>query len=290
MIELISDRALWNWWSPVWIVAASVAMIYGRCAGWTSPLKTVWLIAGLSVLVFAFVSPLGVLADGFLFSAHMIQHLLLLLVVPLCLVLSLPSSFTWNSDARTLDAGTLDAGGVPLGAFRRRVRRLVASPVPGWLLGLGAMWFWHVPAVCNAATEDYTVGVVRTITFLASGVWFWWPIYSPVKQARMPASNAVVYLFSACLGCTLLGIYITFTTISVCPAFASPQQRLAIMVALHDAGMTSSVDQQLGGLLMWVPPCSLYVAAIIGVFCRWYSVEDQAKVGLSVTRSVEATG
>ena len=264
----------------MWLVAASVTMIYGRYAGWTNPLKTGWLIAGLSVLVFAFVSPLGVLADGFLFSAHMIQHLLLLLVVPLCLVLSLPVSLT-----RPLDSETVQTG-----AFRRAMRRLVASPVAGWSMGLGAMWFWHVPAFCSAATEDYTVGVVRTITFLVSGVLFWWPIYSPAKQARMPASNAVVYLFSACLGCTLLGIYITFTTITVCPAFASPQQRLAIMIALHDAGMTSSVDQQLGGLLMWVPPCSLYVAAIIGVFCRWYSVEEQAKVGLSVTQSVETTG
>jgi cytochrome c oxidase assembly factor CtaG len=280
MIELISDRALWNWWSPVWLVAASVTMIYGRYAGWTNPLKTGWLIAGLSVLVFAFVSPLGVLADGFPFSAHMIQHLLLLLVVPLCLVLSLPASLTRPPDSETVQTG----------AFRRAMRRLVASPVAGWSMGLGAMWFWHVPAFCSAATEDYTVGVVRTITFLVSGVLFWWPIYSPAKQARMPASNAVVYLFSACLGCTLLGIYITFTTITVCPAFASPQQRLAIMIALHDAGMTSSVDQQLGGLLMWVPPCSLYVAAIIGVFCRWYSVEEQAKVGLSVTQSVETTG
>jgi putative membrane protein len=110
---------------------------------------------------------------------------------------------------------------------------------------------------------------------------------SPVKQARLPANNAVVYLFSACLGCTLLGIYITFTTITVCPAFASPQERLAIMIALHDAGMTSSVDQQLGGLLMWVPPCSLYVAAIISVLCRWYSVEDQKESGFLVTTAVE---
>ena len=59
------------------------------------------------------------------------------------------------------------------------------------------------------------------------------------------------------------------------------------MIALHDAGMTSSVDQQLGGLLMWVPPCSLYVAAIISVLCRWYSVDAQSEVGLSVARPVE---
>ena len=277
MIELISDRVLWNWWSPVWLVVASVVLVYSRYPGWTSLVKTGWLIAGLSVLAFAFVSPLGVLADGFLFSAHMIQHLMLLLVVPLCLVLSLPSSVVWHSDSQSFGRGP----------FSRFMRRLVSSPIAGWLLGLGAMWFWHVPAFCSAATENYALGFLRTITFLGSGLLFWWPIYSPVKQARLPANNAVVYLFSACLGCTLLGIYITFTTITVCPAFASPQERLAIMIALHDAGMTSSVDQQLGGLLMWVPPCSLYVAAIISVLCRWYSVEDQKESGFLVTTAVE---
>ncbi|MAI31179.1 MAG: hypothetical protein CMM07_05815 [Rhodopirellula sp.] len=277
MIELISDRALWNWWSPVWFVAATVAITYGRYPGWTSLSKTFWLVSGLSVLVFAFVSPLGVLADGFLFSAHMIQHLLLLLVVPLCLVLSLPLQNARGTTSAAVDDRSL----------RQSMRCVATSPLAGWFLGLGAMWFWHVPAFCSAATENYMLGVLRTVTFLASGVLFWWPIYSPLTQARLPASNAVVYLFSACLGCTLLGIYITFTTITVCPAFASPQERLAIMIALHDAGMNALVDQQLGGLLMWVPPCSLYVAAIVSVLCRWYSVDPNEELGLSVTRTVE---
>ncbi|MAI70675.1 MAG: hypothetical protein CMM01_07165 [Rhodopirellula sp.] len=277
MIELISDRALWNWWSPVWLVAASIAIFYGRYQGCTSRSNTFCLISGLSVLVFAFVSPLGVLADGFLFSAHMIQHLLLLLVVPLCLVLSLPSS------AARITMPVL----VGDRSLRQTLRRMITSPMTGWLLGLGAMWFWHVPAFCSAATENYMIGVARTGTFLASGVLFWWPIYSPIKQARLTANNAVVYLFSACLGCTLLGIYITFTTVTVCPAFASPQERLAIMTTLHDAGMNASVDQQLGGLLMWVPPCSLYVAAIVSVLCRWYAVDQPEGLGLSVTRTAE---
>lgn len=277
MIELISDRVLWNWWSPVWVVAAGAAMLYGRYPGWTSLSKACWLVAGLSVLVFAFVSPLGVLADGFLFSAHMMQHLLLLLVVPLCLVLSLPCSST---RAKRPAAGSHDSPA-------QRLRTLIKSPMTGWILGLGAMWFWHVPAFCSAATESYMLGVVRAGTFLVSGLLFWWPIYAPVKQMRLPASNAVVYLFSACLGCTLLGIYITFTPITVCPAFASPEERLAIMLALYDAGMTTSVDQQLGGLLMWVPPCSLYVVAIVSVLCRWYAVDEPGRLGLPVTRTAE---
>ncbi len=271
MIELIGDKILWNWWSPVWLVALLVTIAYGRRFGWKNHAKTAWLTTGLAVLVFAFVSPLGVLADGFLFSAHMIQHLLLLLVVPLCLVLSLPA----------VKSGAFP----PVGGLSR----LLSKPVAGWLLGLGAMWFWHVPAFCNAATESYAIGIVRSVSFLLTGILFWWPIYSPSKESRLPASNAVVYLFSACLGCTLLGIYITFTTITVCPAFASPEERLAMMTALYDAGMTSAVDQQLGGLLMWVPPCSLYVFAIISVLCRWYSVDDTEALALPAKTMVEAS-
>lgn len=173
------------------------------------------------------------------------------------------------------------------GSLGQKVRAVITSPFAAWLLGLGAMWFWHVPAFCSAATENYMIGIVRTGTFLAAGVLFWCPVYSPFKQDRLPASSAVVYLFSACLGCTLLGIYITFTTITVCPAFASPQERLAIMVALHDAGMTASVDQQVGGLLMWVPPCSLYVAAIVSVLCRWYAVAEPGELGWSVSQTAE---
>ena len=274
MIELIGDRILWNWWSPVWLVVVVLAIAYGRSFGWKSAGRTAWLTTGLAVLVFAFVSPLAVLADGFLFSAHMIQHLLLLLVVPLCLVLSLPmpKGGTWTQFP--------GAGGLS---------HLFSKPVYGWLLGLGAMWFWHVPAFCNAATESYGLGVVRSASFLLAGIVFWCPIYSPSKESRLPAVNAVVYLFSACLGCTLLGIYITFTTITVCPAFANPEQRLAMMIALHDAGMTSSVDQQLGGLLMWVPPCSLYVFAIISVLCRWYSAENLESPALPAKTMVEAS-
>jgi cytochrome c oxidase assembly factor CtaG len=81
----------------------------------------------------------------------------------------------------------------------------------------------------------------------------------------------MVYLFSACLGCTLLGIFITFAPLSICPVFASPIDRLGILDALYRVGFTPGIDQHLGGLLMWVPPCFLYVGAIISLLARWYA-------------------
>ncbi|MEQ8785266.1 MAG: cytochrome c oxidase assembly protein [Pirellulaceae bacterium] len=252
----LATAELWNWASPVWLIAAILTAWYLWIVRGAWSFRAAWFLLAIVALAAAFVSPIGVLADGYLFSAHMVQHLMLLLIVPLCLLLSLPEARVeaWLTRPRWT-----------------WLRRLLAIPVIGWLCGLGSMWFWHVPTLCAAATESYALGVVRSATFFVAGLLFWWQVYSPVVRLRLPPLPSVVYLFSACTGCTLLGIYITFTSVAVCPAFANPADRIGILNMLYDAGLTPAADQQLGGLLMWVPPCSLYVSAVIGVLCRWYT-------------------
>ena len=244
--------SLWNWASPVWFVAAAILVAYVIVFRAAIGRRLWLLVAGLAILVFCFVSPLGALANGYLFSAHIVQHLLLLLVVPMCLLLSVP-----KQQANSYTSS--------------RIGRILTVPAVGWLCGLGTMWFWHVPTLCNASTLNPWIGGLRDTSFLLAGLAFWWAIYAPVERQRLAAPQAVVYLFSACLGCTLLGIYITFATISVCPAFTNPVDRLGVLTMLHRVGFTPSADQHLGGLLMWIPPCTLYVIAIISILCRWYS-------------------
>lgn len=255
MTSFVFHESLWHWTSAVWLVIlpALVATIWWRPA---STLRTWFRLIALLILLLAFVSPIGVLANGYLFSAHMVQHLLLLLVIPLFLLLSLPQETT---------TAVFQRPGM------KTIEHLLAIPMLGWCCGLGAMWFWHVPSLCSAATENSVIGLIRNISFLVAGIAFWWPIYSPLQRYRLDPLMGIVYLFSACLGCTLLGIYITFTPVTVCPAFANPADRVGILTALYKAGFTPSIDQQLGGLLMWVPPCSLYILVIISVMCRWYT-------------------
>jgi putative membrane protein len=252
----MNSAELWYWTSPVWIVAAVLFLGYLSIVRGSTRGQLAVFLFGLLVLAMAFVSPVGVLSDGYLFSAHMVQHLALLLVVPLCVLLSLPK----QRAAEWFRHPQLD-----------RIGRLLATASIGWICGVGAMWFWHVPALCSAATQRSTLGVLRDASLLMAGIAFWWPIYAPVDRYRLHPLNGIAYLFSACLGCTLLGIYITFSPISVCPAFAHPVDRLGIINALYDAGLTPEVDQRLGGLMMWVPPCVLYVGSIISLLCRWYS-------------------
>ncbi|MFN3151470.1 cytochrome c oxidase assembly protein [Bremerella sp.] len=260
-MTFLTSPSLWNLASPVWLVVVPLLI---AAITWRKKLTGAnwwWLGVAMVVLVLAFVSPIGVLAGGYLFSAHMVQHLLLLLIVPLALTLFLPRPLVESLLARPRLA---------------KLNTLLSTPVIGWIAGLGAMWLWHVPSLCSAATQSDALSLLRTTTFLAAGFAFWWPIYSPVARYRLDPLLAVIYLFSACAGCTLLGIYITFTPVSVCPAFANPIDRVGILTSLYQAGFTPMVDQQLGGLLMWVPPCSLYICAILSVLCRWYAMEDPA--------------
>ncbi len=247
---------LWKWASPVWLLVLALILIYVSVYRKTLSSRSLFFVAAMFALAMAYVSPIGVLSDGYLFSAHVIQHLILLLIVPLFILLSLSKSTTEAIFSHP---------------FMNRLGHVLAVPFLGWLSGLGVMWFWHIPSFCNASTESYSLGIFRDATFLLAGLVFWWPIFSPVKRFHLPSPLASIYLFSACLGCTLLGIYITFTVISICPAFANPVDRLGIMHLLYDQGMTPALDQRLGGLLMWVPPCSLYVCAIMVVLRRWYS-------------------
>ncbi|WDI42088.1 cytochrome c oxidase assembly protein [Bremerella sp. P1] len=261
MMSFLTNPSLWNLTSPVWLVVVPLVI---AVIAWRKKLAGAnwwWLAMAMVVLVLAFISPVGVLAGGYLFSAHMVQHLLLLLIVPLGLMLFLP---------REMMESLLARPGLT------KLNSLLSIPVVGWIAGLGAMWLWHVPSLCSAATQSDALSFVRSATFLAAGLAFWWPIYSPVARFRLDPLLAVIYLFSACAGCTLLGIYITFTPVSVCPAFANPVDRVGILTSLYQAGFTPMVDQQLGGLLMWVPPCSLYVCAILSVLSRWYAMEDHA--------------
>jgi putative membrane protein len=225
--------------------------------------RAAWLGAALVVYLLTLNSPLDALANGYLFSAHMLQHLLLLLVVPPLLLLA------WvNPEPREPAASARRAGWQRVAD---PIRRVLTAPVVTWLAGVGAMWFWHVPTLCSAATSNPTLRIVQAFSLLVAGTLFWVPILGPMRQ-RLPALAGVLYLFTACVGCTLLGIGITFSPVSVCPVFMHPVDRLGILGLVRQGwGLTPGVDQQIGGLLMWVPACFIYACGIVALLARWYA-------------------
>jgi putative membrane protein len=252
------DFLLSGWdWNPV-VAALCVLTLIGYVTVFHSlSRRRVWLLVlGLILFAVAMISPISTLAKGYLFSAHMMQHLLLLLIVPALLLLSLPREVVNNSKPEKASGGT---------------KLMMKGAVMSWVAGVGAMWFWHMPALCNAAAGSMWIRALQTISLLAMGTMFWWPVLGPRGSRSLPPLAGVGYLFTACMACTLLGIFITFSPVAVCAAYHHPTDRLGILPLIRQGwGLTPSVDQQLGGLLMWVPACLIYLSGIIGQLARWY--------------------
>jgi cytochrome c oxidase assembly factor CtaG len=138
------------------------------------------------------------------------------------------------------------------------------------------MWFWHIPALCSASMRSPAVFNIEQVSLIVAGTAFWWPVFSPNVQHRLQAPQAAMYLFSGCVGCTLLGIYITFSPISVCPLYDAPTGSTEILALVRNQwGITHEMDRQLGGLMMWVPACIVYLCAILARFSSWYQASDQ---------------
>jgi cytochrome c oxidase assembly factor CtaG len=236
-------------WNPLVLSFAAVALA-GYAAAFGLDRRLGWLAAGLGVLLLALMSPINALADGYLFTAHMLQHILLLLIVPACLLLSLPRSLSLAVRPRGL-----------------------GHPLAGWIAGVGAMWFWHAPVLCNAAVASRWVHAVQTGSLLLLGGLFWRQVLAPREEERLSPPSAVLYLFSACVTCSVLGIIITFSPVTVCSAYTMPSMdRLGILSTIRDDwGMTAERDQQVGGLLMWVPMCLVYLSAIFAQLARWFA-------------------
>jgi cytochrome c oxidase assembly factor CtaG len=212
--------------------------------------RILYLLAAIGAFVLALMSPLNALAAGYLFSAHMLQHILLLLIVPALLLMSLPR---WIS-----------LGSRPW---------LIANPFVGWIAGVSAMWVWHARPLCNAAVSSQLVNAIQISSLLLLGTIFWRQILAPREEERMSPPGAVLYLFSACVACSILGILITFSPVSVCPIYAQPPaDRFGIANLIQSNwGITPDRDQQIGGLLMWVPMCLVYLSAIVAQLARWFA-------------------
>ena len=180
----------WSW-NPI-VIGISILALVGYSTLFHRPGRIWFAVAGLGVVLFALVSPINALADGYLFSAHMLQHILLLLIVPALLLLSVPHPVT----------ATMSPDAVATkGSWIFRLASALTHPLAGWLAGVGAMWLWHAPSLCNAAATSKPVYAVQTISLLALGGVFWWQVLAPREEDRLSPPAAVLYLFTAGIAC-----------------------------------------------------------------------------------------
>lgn len=250
----------WTFEPWVLILALLLLTIYGIGSGIRFTRKTALFAIGIVLMVLAVISPLNYLGRNYLFSANMIQHILLLLIVPLLLLLGIPESAAKKALALR-----------PIGY----IMRTLGNPLVAWFLGVGSMWLWHMPSLHDAVLRNETLYLAQQISFIFIGAIFWWPVFAPVKQKRLEPLRSTLYLASACFGCTILGILITFAGAGLYAAYLNPADSAGILHYLrNDLCLTPGADQQIGGLTMWVPGCLIYLTASMITIAEWYGSAD----------------
>jgi cytochrome c oxidase assembly factor CtaG/cytochrome c2 len=228
--------------------ALAVAYARGVRAGRGIRSWEAWcFLGGWSALALALLSPVHALGES-LFSAHMVQHELLMVVAAPLLVLGRPMlAFLWAMPVSWRRAvGRWARGGVVRGVWGA-----LARPSSAWVIQAVVLWGWHLRGPFEAALRWDSVHALEHLAFLGAALLFWWvPLHG--RGARMARGGGVIYFFTTALHTTVLGAFLTFAPT---PWYTAYGARGAAW------GLSPLADQQLAGLVMWVPAGIAYLVA-----------------------------
>ena len=212
-----------------------------------------WITAVL-IIFFSLNGPLHEWADGYLFSAHMVQHLLLMLIMPPFLIWGLPPWLV----RRAIEV-----------RWVFRTARVLTHPGVAFVVYNVVFIFWHFPEMYNWALMDHTVHIIQHLTFMGVAVMMWWPVMNPVKELqRIPDGILLMgWIFLFGIPGTIVSALITLSD-NVLYTWYAAAPRITALSPLD--------DQRLGGLIMWIPGMLVFWIAITAVFFRWTKEEYQS--------------
>ena len=277
MIVLTEGRLFawtnWSWEPGVVFGLAAAATWYARGT------RALWRAAGIghgvtkrqaacyaaaiAVAAAALLSPLDAVADD-LFAAHMVQHLLLLIVAAPLIVLAsplLPALWALPRSARRR----------AMRWWRRspRVRhsiRAATGPAAAFVSQSIVLWLWHVPALYQLALRRPVVHALEHGSFLVTSVLLWWCIIQPMGRRRLTYGAAILAVWALLVEGGVLGALLIFSRSPWYPAHAA---------GVEAWGTTLLADQQLAGLIMSIPGSAVYLVAAAALFLAWMRAEEQ---------------
>ena len=220
----------------------------------TSGQRAAFFVA-LAIVFVTLNGPLHDLSDFYLFSAHMLQHLVLTLIVPPMLILATPG---WM--LRPLLRNRWVAA----------LARVLTKPASCFLIFNGVLAFWHLPPMYNLALANHPVHILQHLMFIAAAVFMWWPLTSQLPElprASYPAQMMYCFLLTVPMG--VIAIFISMADDLLYPSYA---------VAPRIWHMSPMQDQQYGGLIMWIPGALFFYGVMSVVFFRWQrrDADDEA--------------
>ena len=267
------SAALYQWpWEPL-----TVALLLVSLAVYTRGVRALWRRAGQGAgiarweaaafvlgtlsLAAALLSPLTWLSS-ILFAAHMTQHEILMLVSAPLLVFGKPLlAFLWAlAPPRRESLGRWSRG--------RRVRQAwhaMTGPLLVFLLHAAALWVWHVPLLYEAALESGLVHAVQHLLFVGTAALFWWGMVHG-RYGRIGYGVAVLYVFLTALHSSILG-----ALMAIAPGvwYSSHAQ------AARAWGFDALLDQQLAGLLMWIPSGVVFIVFGLALLAAWLGESER---------------
>jgi len=218
--------------------------------------------AGWTTVVISLLSPLHPLSEQ-LFWMHMVQHELLMTVAAPLLVLGRPLAVCVEALPGSWRAAALHTWRSPGVA---RSWRTATRPLDAWLMHGAAIWLWHAPVLFDAALRSDPIHALQHVAFLGTALLFWEALlYGRSHSAA--AGLGIIYLFTTAVHTGALGALMTFARSPWYPTYAD--RALAW-------GFTPLQDQQLAGLIMWIPASVAYLIAALVLAARWLRESDGA--------------
>jgi putative membrane protein len=235
-----------------------------RAAPWW---RGVAFAASMVVLFIAVASPVDTLGENYLFSAHMVQHILLGDLAPLLLLVSLSRHMMRPLTRR-------------LHKIERAMGRL-ANPITFIFAWLFLITLWHIPALYDAALEHPFVHGLEHATFFTAGTLVWWPLIQPVPmRRRMTGLWPVAYVGAAKFGLALLGLYLTWSA-SVLYDYYEHVPRIW--------GLSAIEDQNAGGAIMMVEQSLTFVVVLVALFVQMLTRSETEQRRRERLEDAEAT-
>lgn len=262
----------WNWnpliavslLLPLWAYAHGVMYLWRKRIGHgIARWQVAAFVSGIFVIFIALVSPIDTLGEQLL-SVHMIQHLLLIIIAPVLLVIGTPPTiFLWVFPTKM--RRTIGRWGRPKTPLNK-LWHFLTTPLVAWMLHAATLWLWHLPGPYQAAVANATIHWLEHMSFFGTGLLFW---YAALNHTRSHYFGGALMIFTTAMHSSVLGALMTFANSIWYPIY---KERTLLW------GISPLEDQQLAGVIMWVPAGIAYLIVIIfllGIGLRKMSQAEQ---------------
>lgn len=260
-------KVISQWHFEPSIVIGCLALLVGYFTA--TRFKITWkaliFVVGVLIWFVALESPIDEIGEDYLFSVHMLQHMMLEFIGPVFLVAGLTPSVV---------RGMLKFKPIEV------IERILGNPIVALATATVVMLFWHIPRFYDIALENGPIHIFEHLTFMASGIMLWWPVFKPIPEGRFGPLLGAGYLSLACFLASIPGMIFTISDAPFYTAYAHPKDELGILSLIREQwGIGQLEDQKLGGAVMWVLCTMNFLWAVMALIVEWLTEREGTDVG-----------